>query len=947
MAVQTIANSSFLDFSGYRQTTATTVEAAYGIDPSSIGTAHLNVALVLARANDPTALLNSDWATRQQTLATLNANGTLWSTYGADQLQYNSVVSALTTMGIPILGDAAGSDGYISSAASRTIWVSLDSSHFQTLFQTALVGGTYGNNYSLQYWNGNLSLPTEWNVVGIAPDESAVPTASTLSGSATATLSQGPQSPGNAASQTAAYFPGQIASTAYNFPLAGTSVATGTVGLLEPGIGDAMPDKTTITFQQGLDNYRATAGLTTSGTYYSVTNNGQSYSSGNGLERSLDAGVIASAAPQSTIGLYTGSGTQHGAQSSTYSAYQAAFWDLLNNPAVISSSWGDVQQSAPGSVFQEATLGLFVDAALRNITAFAAVGDGGSGDQMANGLTNLAYSYSSALGILVGGTSLSTSATASTDATLAAILASVAAGDLGTIWQLISGGLTQWPQAGSSATVIETAWNQYVLNGSELKPGYLPNNTGTGGVDPTQATPWYQTAFGLTPTTSDPLAQVGRGAPDVAALAGGNMLYIVPPPGMTTTAASNWNDFGTSAASPLWAALWAQMNAIFHDQGLPNLGYSNDLLYIAAVVAPASFNDITIGSNTSSYTLGGSISTPGASGGVTATGFGYSAGAGYDLVTGLGTPNGELLARALTAIAHAQMYFDTPQVLGQSASGTWVAPVTESLLFQPMLTGTTHVDLAMGSSGYGYDGHASGSFAWTSQLAQQALQSDFSAQLTTLFDAQSQSTPLQVTAQAGAGLQVNLHGAATTTPQASLSSPYGFVDFVSADSSEAVQVARTVMVAETAGATNDQEAVVRLRQVGTYDLDVLFFKVDDYSGTIGDLAPGQSGYDGAVLARAYQAATGSSWIDGPGFGGYGQTEIAHVNAGDLIAMALTTNGHTYYAFTAANPDAATHVWNYGLNTYGWEDTFGGGDRDYNDLVVQLDFTSTAGHGYLV
>ena len=42
-----------------------------------------------------------------------------------------------------------------------------------------------------------------------------------------------------------------------------------------------------------------------------------------------------------------------------------------------------------------------------------------------------------------------------------------------------------------------------------------------------------------------------------------------------------------------------------------------------------------------------------------------------------------------------------------------------------------------------------------------------------------------------------------------------------------------------------------------------------------------------------------------------------------------------------------HLWNYGLNTWGWEDTFGGGDRDFNDLIVQLDFTSTSGHGWLV
>jgi len=37
-----------------------------------------------------------------------------------------------------------------------------------------------------------------------------------------------------------------------------------------------------------------------------------------------------------------------------------------------------------------------------------------------------------------------------------------------------------------------------------------------------------------------------------------------------------------------------------------------------------------------------------------------------------------------------------------------------------------------------------------------------------------------------------------------------------------------------------------------------------------------------------------------------------------------------------------HLWNYGLNTWGWEDFFGGGDRDYNDVLVQSDFTSAYG-----
>ena len=86
-----LANSTFLDFASYRITSETAVEAAYGLDPGQVRNydgntdGGINVAIILDRVQDPTALLASDWGTRQQTLETLNARNTLWSTYGADQ----------------------------------------------------------------------------------------------------------------------------------------------------------------------------------------------------------------------------------------------------------------------------------------------------------------------------------------------------------------------------------------------------------------------------------------------------------------------------------------------------------------------------------------------------------------------------------------------------------------------------------------------------------------------------------------------------------------------------------------------------------------------------------------------------------------------------------------------------------------------------------------------
>ncbi len=159
-------------------------------------------------------------------------------------------------------------------------------------------------------------------------------------------------------------------------------------------------------------------------------------------------------------------------------------------------------------------------------------------------------------------------------------------------------------------------------------------------------------------------------------------------------------------------------------------------------------------------------------------------------------------------------------------------------------------------------------------------------------------------------------------------------------------MARPIAVAETVDALDDQQAVIRMRQVTKDKLVVEFYRVDDFAGTIDGLAPGDPGYATAAEARAYATTSGATSIKGPGYGKYGETVLVGVDAGDLIAMQLTQGKKTYWAFASANEtvDGAQvgHLWNYALNTWGWESSYGGGDRDFNDLVVQIDFTSGYG-----
>ncbi|MEP9380671.1 DUF4114 domain-containing protein [Aquabacter sp. CN5-332] len=949
-----IANSAYLDFTSYRTTSATDPLAAYGINPQDIKYTNstINVGLVLNRANDPTELLNGDWATRQKALETLRENGTLWSTYGADTTNYNTVLNALTSMGIQVIGDPTGSDGYVTSQASRTIWLALDSSTFEQLFGTQLlrVGPSHDPDYL--FWNGNLSLPDAWNVEGIWPDLWASRAISNLAGDASVTLPQGPQGVGNNSTVGLAYFAQEIGRYFYNFPTAWADQPTGAIGLIEPGVGDALPPDAEQSFKVLLDKFREEAGLSTLGSHYTQGASRQEYT-GSAGERALDVGVVTSAAPGSEIGLYVGSGFGGASQSTTYTAYQAAFWDLLHNPGIISSSFIDEVRPAPNSPFWIAAYELFVDAALRNISVFSANGDGGSGDLTGNGITNQYSTYISTYGMLVGGTALSSAVQAAADSTLQEIIAAVAAGNSSVIWQLVSGGMTKLPVEGSAnSTLIETVWNSYFLNGTNLEQGYGENNASSGGADPSHPIPWYQLAYGLNPLTADPYHEPGRGTPDVSALAGGGMDYKAPGENMKGI----YDDYGTSAATPFWASLTAHLNADFAEIGLPRLGYANDLFYIAAVVAPASFNDITVGSNMSTFSMGGPISTSFYGGGtqtITPTGFGDQAGPGYDLVSGLGSPNATLLAQALAAIATAQYYHDTPNVLDLTETGNWQSSVDQSLLFQAVLSSNASVDVEFGGNPLNFPGQISDTFAWTTQFAQQTLQSDFSPTLVTMFDGQGQGPLLQSAVQAGDELNVWIGGSQAGTPQGTLSSPYGFVDFVSGETNSAIQVARPVAIAQTAEAADDQVAVLRMRQNGVDDTSLLLYRVDDLSGSINGLQPGDAGYEQAADGRAYHLASGRTFIGGPGYGEYGETTVLGVNAGDIIAMKLTntTEGGAYWSFDQANETVngqhVAHIWSYGLNTWGFDDTRGGGDQDFNDLVIQLDFTSASGSDWLV
>ncbi len=146
-----LSNSTFLDAFGanlysaqqYQDVAVGNTAAAetalaqlfnYGQHTASVSDAtastFVTVGLVLNRAADPTTLLSSSWGERQAALADQAA---IWSTYDADPALYaatSSAVAGVVGGWAPL--QAATDTGYVSSAADRTIWLTLDPAQFQT-----------------------------------------------------------------------------------------------------------------------------------------------------------------------------------------------------------------------------------------------------------------------------------------------------------------------------------------------------------------------------------------------------------------------------------------------------------------------------------------------------------------------------------------------------------------------------------------------------------------------------------------------------------------------------------------------------------------------------------------------------------------------------------------------------------------------------------------------
>jgi subtilase family serine protease len=189
--------------------------------------------------------------------------------------------------------------------------------------------------------------------------------------------------------------------------------------------------------------------------------------------------------------------------------------------------------------------------------------------------------------------------------------------------------------AGRALAVDDPASQWYVTGvggttlGSIAPPSESAWRDGGGGVSTLWSMPSYQSgtspALGVVgPSASCPTASGNcREVPDVSANAGAAESFFCGG-GAEPCSPSGWAGYGgTSLSAPTWAALFALANASAACSGA-RVGFANPSLY-AVAAGPGytqAFNDITAGENDALGAHGGQ----------------YSASAGYDLATGLGTP---------------------------------------------------------------------------------------------------------------------------------------------------------------------------------------------------------------------------------------------------------------------------------------------------------------------
>ena len=468
--------------------------------------------------------------------------------------------------------------------------------------------------------------------------------------------------------QTGNHFvaPGDFA-TIYNVPAAldGTGQTIAVVGQTQINTSD-------------IDAFRTAAGLParTSGNFQQVliTGGGTGFNDGDEVEANLDLEWTQAVAQKATI-LYVYAGSN----STTKNVFDALQFAIDNNLApVISISYGNCEANLTSFVTtlqQEAQ-----QANAQGQTIMAASGDSGAGDCE----VSTAKAATHGLAVDAPGSVPEVTAIGGTEFT-----GDAAGAVTGTAPNTTAGATSFW--GGTTSTtdnlnsalsyIPEMAWNDTTQS---IAAGGSLSATG-GGKSTVFSKPSWQVGTGVP-------NDAARDVPDVSLSASPNhdgflicsqSFFAGKTPAVTScTAGFRASDGmslaavgGTSVGAPAFAGIVALLNQKTGSHGLGNI---NPTLYSLAASTPGAFHDITTGNNIVPCTQG-------TTGCPTAAPFqyGFSAGTGYDLVTGLGsvdvtnlatawaglTPTPDFSVAGLSATASAPGQQATSQITVTSIAG--------------------------------------------------------------------------------------------------------------------------------------------------------------------------------------------------------------------------------------------------------------------------------------
>lgn len=124
-----------------------------------------------------------------------------------------------------------------------------------------------------------------------------------------------------------------------------------------------------------------------------------------------------------------------------------------------------------------------------------------------------------------------------------------------------------------------------------------------------------------------------------------------------------------------------------------------------------------------------------------------------------------------------------------------------------------------------------------------------------------------------------------------------------------------------------------------YKPTVGFYQLTDTDGSVTvdgkTFKPGDSGYADAAVSSSnlFEPLTGLNANNGKASST--SFEFSIDNNNKLLAPFARVKGNTYFTFSKANPDGINHFTQLAPNIIGLEDLYGGGDEDYDDLLISF------------